>query len=230
LSDAERARIEALASDLPTLWHAAGTTNADRKQILRCLVERVVVHVRCDSEFVAVMIHWAGGHESQHESIRPVATYAQLRDFEPLLNRVVELREAGNTAPQIAEKLNAAGFYPPKRCGHFTPPVVYQLLKRRALLGNERSHDELLAANEWWLTDLARALKMSHLKLRDWAVRGWVQARKSPIQGFWIAWADAQEVARLHNVLSHSRRGVNSYPLTLTTPKDRPDKTSGGRA
>ena len=212
------------------MWHAAGTTNADRKQILRCLVERVVVHVRCDREFVAVMIHWAGGHESQHESIRPVATYAQRRDFEPLLNRVVELREAGNTAPQIAEKLNAAGFYPPKRGGPFTPPVVYQLRKRRALLGNERSHDELLAANEWWLTDLARALKMSHLKLRDWAVRGWVQARKSPIQGFWIAWADAQEVARLHNVLSHSRRGVNSYTLTLTTPKDRPDKTSGGRA
>ena len=92
LTDEERARITALTSDIPALWNAAGTTNADRKQIVRCLVEKVVVHVRCDSEFVDATIHWAGGYESQHEIIRPVGSYAQLRDFESLMNRVVELR------------------------------------------------------------------------------------------------------------------------------------------
>ena len=92
LTDEERARITALTTDIPALWHAAGTTNADRKQIVRCLVEKVVVHVRCDSEFVDATIHWAGGYQSQHEIIRPVGSYAQLRDFESLMNRVVELR------------------------------------------------------------------------------------------------------------------------------------------
>ncbi|MGA2706701.1 MAG: hypothetical protein ABSH35_37300 [Isosphaeraceae bacterium] len=113
------------------------------------------MQVRCDSEFVDVTIHWAGGYESQHEIVRPVATYAQLRDFEPLMNRVVELREGGHTAPGIAKVLNAEGFYPPKRRGAFSTPVVHQLLKRRGLIGNERSHDELLGQHEWWLTDLA---------------------------------------------------------------------------
>jgi len=222
LSDAERTRIEALASNLPTLWQAAATTNADRKQILRCLVDRVVVHVRCDSEFVAGAIHWAGGEVSHHELIRPVATYAQLRDFESLMNRVVALRTAGHTAAHLATQLNAEGFYPPKRCGSFTPPVVYQLLKRRALIGNERSHDELLAPNEWWLTDLARALKMSHLKLRDWACRGWVHKRKTPVQGYWMLWADKAEVKRLRTLLRQSRRGMNAYASDLTTLKKRP--------
>jgi hypothetical protein len=124
LSDAERTRIEALASNLPTGWQAATTTNADRKQLLRCLGDRVVVHVRCDSEFVAGAIPWAGGEVSHHELIRPVATYAQLRDFESLMNRVVALRTAGHTAAPIAPQLNAEGFYPPKQCGSFTPPVV----------------------------------------------------------------------------------------------------------
>ena len=123
------------------------------------------------SEFVAVTIHWAGGYESQHEIIRPVGTYAQLRNFEPLMDRIAELREAGFIAPAIADKLNAEGFYPPKRRGAFTAPVVHQLLKRRGLMGNERSHDELRGQHEWWLTDLARELKMSHMKLRDWANR-----------------------------------------------------------
>ena len=51
------AQIKSLASDIPTLWNATSTTNADRKEIVRCLVERVVVHGRCDSKFVDVTIH-----------------------------------------------------------------------------------------------------------------------------------------------------------------------------
>lgn len=224
LSDEERACIVALASDIPTLWNAAGTTNADRKQMVRCIVERVVVHVRCDREFVDVTIRWAGGYESHHEIVRPVATYAQLRDFEQLMNRVVELREAGHTAPRIAERLNAEGFYPPKRRGQFTKPVVYQLLKRRALIGNERAHYELLGADEWWLTDLARELQMSYLKLGDWANRGWVHCRKTPVQGYRILWADEDEVTRLRELLAQSRRGVNAYSSELKTPKNRADQ------
>ena len=221
LTDAEQARITALASDIPALWHASETSNADRKQIIRCLVKRVVVQVRCDSEFVGVIIHWVGGYESQHEIVRPVATYAQLRDFEQLMNRVVELREAGQTAPQIARALNAEGFYPPKRSGEFTMPVVHQLLKRRGLIGNERLHDELIGRHEWWLADLARELKMSHLKLRDWATRGWVHNRRTPVQGYWILWADKDEVRRLRTLLAQSRRGVNTYSSELRTPKKR---------
>jgi DNA invertase Pin-like site-specific DNA recombinase len=222
LTAEEQARIEALACDIPTLWNAIGTTNANRKEMIRCIVERVVVQVRCDSEFVDVTIQWAGGYESQHEIVRPVATYAQLRDFDQLMNRVVELREAGHAAAAIAERLNAEGFYPPKRHGQFTVPVIYQLLKRRALIGNERSHDELLGDEEWWLTDLARELAMSHLKLRDWANRGWLHSRKTPVQGRWILWADQDEVERLRELLAQSRRGVNAYTSKLKTPKKRP--------
>ncbi len=224
LTDDERVRITALATDIPALWRAPGTTNADRKQMIRCLIERVVVHVRCDCEFVAVTIHWAGDHESQHEIIRPVSTYAQLRNFEPLMDRVTELRESGLTASAIADKLNADGFYPPKRRGAFNAPVVHQLLKRRGLMGNERSHDELRGSQESWLTDLARELQMSHLKLRDWANRGWVHGRQTPVQGYWIVWADHDELRRLRKLVALSQRGMNTYTSTLTTPKKNPTR------
>ena len=220
-TDEERARVTALASDIPALWHAAGTSNADRKQIVRCLVERVTVHVRCDCEVVDATIRWAGGYESQHEVVRPVATYAQLSDFQRLLDRVAELREAGHVASEIAATLNAEGFHPPKADGQFTTPIVYQLLKRRALIGNERTHHELLGEHEWWLTDLARELKMSHLKLRDWANRGWLHARRTPVQRRWILWADQDEVRRLSQLLADSRRGINAYSSKLKTPKKR---------
>jgi DNA invertase Pin-like site-specific DNA recombinase len=221
LCEPERARITALASDIPGLWHAAGTSNADRKQIIRCLVERVTVQVRCDSERVDVTIRWAGGYESQHEIVRPVATYAQLSDYEHLLARITELREAGRTASEIATTLNAEGFHPPKTDRGFTTKNVHELLDRRGLIGNERAHDELLKKHEWWLMDLARELKMSHLKLREWANRGWLHSRRTQVQGYWIVWADPDDVNRLRQLLADSHRGTNAYSSKLKTPKKR---------
>ena len=128
LSPEERARIAALSSDLPALWHAPGTTHRDRKEIIRHLVEKVVVHVKNDSEYVDVTIHWHGGFTSQHEVVRPVQFYEQLRDFDKLMDRIAALRHEGHTAAQIADCLNREGFSPPKRCGVFSPELVHELL------------------------------------------------------------------------------------------------------
>ena len=183
-------------------------------------MERVVVHVKKDSEYVDVTIHWHGGFTSQHEVVRPVQFYEQLRDFDKLMERIVELRHEGCTAAQIADYLNREGFSPPKRCGVFYPELVHKLLTRRGL-ANERTYDGQLGPYEWWLRDLARAIPMSADKLADWARRGWLHSRKTPAQRLWILWADKQEVKRLRRLADLSHRGVVEYPSELTTPKKR---------
>ncbi len=61
LSEAEREAIRRLATDIPTLWAAPTTTAADRKEIIRQVVERVIVDVQGSSERVKVRIEWIGG-------------------------------------------------------------------------------------------------------------------------------------------------------------------------
>jgi len=61
LTGAQQQAIAALAGDLPGLWAAPTTTDADRKQIIRALVEQVTITVVGRSERVAVAITWAGG-------------------------------------------------------------------------------------------------------------------------------------------------------------------------
>jgi hypothetical protein len=61
LSAAERDQIRALAADVPGIWHAPSTTDADRKQLIRALVEQVHVSVLGVSEQVDVEVVWAGG-------------------------------------------------------------------------------------------------------------------------------------------------------------------------
>jgi hypothetical protein len=64
LTAAERAAIQALASDLPRVWDAPSTTQADRKELLRILIEKITVAVAGTSELVDVTITWAGGHQT----------------------------------------------------------------------------------------------------------------------------------------------------------------------
>jgi hypothetical protein len=117
LSEAERLRLLHLASDIPTLGHSPQTTNNDHQALVRCVLARVTVQVSPTSEYVEVTLQWRGGHATHHQLVRPVATYAQWRDFEGLLARVTALRQAGHTAVTMAAILNAAGFTPPKRAG-----------------------------------------------------------------------------------------------------------------
>ncbi|HEX9539861.1 MAG TPA: recombinase family protein, partial [Streptosporangiaceae bacterium] len=115
LTAAERAAIQALASDLPQVWAAPSATQADRKELLRILIQDITVNVAGDSELVDVTITWAGGHQTTGRAVRPVARLDQLSYYPALLARVTELAAAGCTNRQIADVLNAGGFRPPKR-------------------------------------------------------------------------------------------------------------------
>jgi DNA invertase Pin-like site-specific DNA recombinase len=224
LTREERERITALASDIPALWDAAGTSVVDRKEILRCLIERVDVSVRHRSEFVEVTLCWAGGFVSQHQVLRPIAGYNQLHDFDRLIDRLRELRRAGKNAAQIADRLNEEGFHPVHAARPFEKGMVRQLLSRWEL---SRGRNEVveLGPGEWWLSDLARHLKTSREKLRWWVRHGWVHCRRSPLRDYCILWADRNEVARLEKLRAHSdARLFTPYPAELTVPKRPPSR------
>jgi hypothetical protein len=121
LTAVERRSLEELSGDIPALWHAPETTSRERKEIVRCLVERVDITMSATDQRVDVAIRWAGGFESWQAFRRPVGDYARLDDFEKLLTRLGELRRAGWRAPRIAEQLNTEGFCTPRQRGPFTP-------------------------------------------------------------------------------------------------------------
>ena len=61
LSEADRQRIRSLSASVATLWHSPGTSASDRKQIIRCVVERVIVVADKATELNDVTIVWHGG-------------------------------------------------------------------------------------------------------------------------------------------------------------------------
>jgi DNA invertase Pin-like site-specific DNA recombinase len=92
LTEREVGQIRALALDLPALWQAPTTSAADRKQVIRFLVERVAVDIDREGDRVRVQLTWVGGQTSEHEVVRPVLRYEQTEGFDRLLGRIRELR------------------------------------------------------------------------------------------------------------------------------------------
>lgn len=54
-------RIQALGSDLPLVWRAATTTDRDRKELLRTLLEEVVLNLKRAEEHAHLTLRWRGG-------------------------------------------------------------------------------------------------------------------------------------------------------------------------
>jgi hypothetical protein len=174
LTRAEREAIRALAHDIPEIWDAATTTPADRQVVIRHLIDRVRVQIRGRSEEVAVAIHWKGGFITQHALVRPVRRYCQLEGYRGLQRRLKELREAGQSAPAIAARLNDEGFRTPKGM-LYTAQGVRTLLSRQGMSRSRAAlkYPEGCGRDEWWIGDLARELGVSVNGMKGWIERGW---------------------------------------------------------
>jgi hypothetical protein len=238
LTPAERAQIRALATDIPAIWQAPTTTDADRKQLIRHLVEQVRVEVLGTSEKVNTQVVWEGGHTTTAQISRPVACLTQLSYYPQLAGRARDLADAGLTAAQIADRLNTEGFHPPKRCETFTTSAVSDLLRAAGIRRSHipsGAHRPPLAQHEWWLRDLAEHLAMSQITLDSWIRRGWATGYLHPDIKLTVVQADSAEVERLRALhqtprgehirrpwLKNQQAGINSDAEGAREESDEP--------
>jgi DNA invertase Pin-like site-specific DNA recombinase len=129
LSPAECAQIEALARDLPALWQAPTTSVVEKRQVVRLLLQRVVVWAPSSSQEVRVQLHWTGGTVTEHQISRAVRTWEQVADAAVVWEQLRSWQVAGWTSRRMAEALNAAGHRTP-RGRPFTAESVRQLVAR----------------------------------------------------------------------------------------------------
>ena len=104
-----RAELEALATDLPTLWAASSTSAKDRKRLLRTLVADVTLTSQVASDEVAVGIRWRSGATEQIVTRRPRRQYEVVRTPSRATEFIMQ-RGPMLTNRELAAELNAAGF------------------------------------------------------------------------------------------------------------------------
>jgi len=188
--------IRGSAADLPTVWSATTTTPADRRRIARMLSEKVVVTVDKTSD--------------QSDYPRPVA-------------RLRELSTGCLNAAEVAERLNAEGFHPPKRTRRFTPDMVPRRIGQPGWSRREPHGSRVgLGRDEYRPGGLASRLGISRDTVRRWVKVKWVHVRRDA-NGHAVIGADAEELKRSRALRRLPRTGANKARLAKRKrPKPRP--------
>ena len=141
MTQTQREAIQTLAKNIPAIWHAPTTTAADKKEIIRQLIDWVKVTVVGKSEQVQVTIRWGGDHETQAMVARPVRRLENLSYLEPVLERIQGLRQDGKTSEEVAQALNEDGWQTGMQKGPITASWVRTLLSRRGLTKKTRGRE-----------------------------------------------------------------------------------------
>ncbi|SMF36612.1 Site-specific DNA recombinase [Azospirillum oryzae] len=129
LSDAERTEILAVGANLSAVWHAQTTTAADRKRIVRLIIQEAILDQKQVPGRVLIRLVWQTGAVSEHDLRRTVHSYDCYAEIEELEGRVRALNAAGKMDGEIAETLNAEGFLS-SRGTTFDHGLVFLLRKR----------------------------------------------------------------------------------------------------
>jgi hypothetical protein len=107
LSDSERDALRRLAADLPRVRGAPTTNDRDRKQLLRCLLDDVVLTVDRDQQQARVELFWHGGaHTEFHAALdrTPAERSDTPQDLVALIRRLGEHSTEAEIAMILAKQ------------------------------------------------------------------------------------------------------------------------------
>jgi DNA invertase Pin-like site-specific DNA recombinase len=188
LTDEDRQQILALGEDLPKLWSAPTTTNADRKQIIRLIIKDVVLDQRRERGKLWFKINWQTGATTEHWIKRRTTSYQEQADLEQLQARVRALNAEGNPDDEIAATLAKEGYRTTKG-GEITKLSVCHMRKIWRIRANRQYEDghnpQRWEDGTYSVQGAAVAIGVKASTVHRWLQGGLLDARQSGKGGAW---------------------------------------------
>jgi DNA invertase Pin-like site-specific DNA recombinase len=179
-----RARFQALGQHLPQLWQQGVIDQAHKKALLRCLIDKVVLH-RVARDCVQARIVWKGGVTTTLRIPVPVGSFSDLAGADTMEQIILEQSAQGTSDEEIARRLTADGYRSPLRQEVLPSTVKTIRLKHRQFQKRSQSHPRRIAG---YLTvsQLAEALALTPHWIYDRIYNGTIQIAKDPTRGVFL--------------------------------------------
>jgi DNA invertase Pin-like site-specific DNA recombinase len=157
LSEELTTAFKAVGQHLPTLWQQGLLSQAQKKGLLRCLIDKVVLR-RPSPEWVQARIVWRGGETTTLHIPVPVGSLKDLAGAPEMERLVLERSAQGISDEEIARELTEQGYRSPMH--PFVLPSTVQILrlKHGQFQVRSQSHPRR-AAGSLTLTQLANSPK-----------------------------------------------------------------------
>jgi hypothetical protein len=181
-------QLQHVLTHLRDYWYQDGVTNQEKKDLLRCVIERVTLETHTSGKVIRADIGWQGGATSTVE----VPKY--LFSAPHLFYRITEL--AHNLPDgQIAEALNAEGLQTVKGRAWSVRRVMDFRLSNGIPSGFTVSAQHRLADNGYLTSaEAATRLEITQATVQKWYKLGILQGKHAGGQSaLWIAWTEEVE-------------------------------------
>jgi DNA invertase Pin-like site-specific DNA recombinase len=173
-----------LGAKLPDIWHTGILSREHKKALIRCLIDKVIIH-RARRDLIHTRIVWRGGATSSFDISIPVGSLSELSNFEQMEQRIIELSRQGERDQDVAQKLSAEGFRSPMS-DHLLPSTVQGIrLKYGILQKRSQSHPRRI---DGYLTvpQVATMLDVSKHWIYDRIHKGVINATRDNKTGLYL--------------------------------------------
>ena len=130
MGKALQGKVVSLAGRLPQIWADPTTTDAQRKALLRCLIDKVVLD-RGEHDVASVRVVWRGGAVTNLEVKMKVNSIAMLTRGMEMRDRVLDLARDGMPDDEIAAILTGEGHRSPN-CEEKVLPITVHRIRHAA--------------------------------------------------------------------------------------------------
>jgi len=180
--------MEDVLTHLRDYWYQDGVSNQEKKDLLRCVIERVTLETHTSGKVIRAEIGWQGGAISTLE----VPKY--LFSAPHLFYRIAELARS-LTDGQIADALNAEGLQTVKGRVWSARRVMDFRLSNGIPSGFTVNSQLRLTDNGYLTTaEAAARLEINQTTVQKWYKLGLLQGKHaSRQQALWITWTDEVE-------------------------------------
>jgi DNA invertase Pin-like site-specific DNA recombinase len=218
ITEHDRARILALSKDLRQVWNAATTTHADRKNLLRMLVQQVTLTpIEVPQRMTRIQVLWRTGAVSDFTIPRPRFSSTRTTT-EDALEAMRSLADEQRTDAEIAATLNARGFRN-VRDEPWRERAIRETRKRHGLPRSRHCPPRVRYPDQrsdglYSIHGAAARFDVTENSIRYWMKRGWLQPTEGSGQGraCWFE-LDRATVARLQALkFSHEPSSCPSGP------------------
>ena len=178
LSEELQTAFKAIGQHLPSLWHHELLSQQQRKALLRCLIDKVVMH-RPEPATVQARIVWRGGETTTLLLPVPVGSLKDLAGAHEMERIILERSAQGILDEVIADELTAQGYRSPMHTFVLPSTVKIIRLRHRQFLVRHQSHPRHVDGS-LTLTQIAQMLDIAPHWIYDRINNGTIQITKDP--------------------------------------------------
>jgi DNA invertase Pin-like site-specific DNA recombinase len=178
LSEELQAAFQAIGQHLPAIWHHELLSQQQRKALLRCLIDKVVMH-RPSPDTVQARIVWRGGETSTLSIPVPVGSLKDLAGAQEMERIILERSAQGILDEVIADELTRQGYRSPMQSFVLPSTVKIIRLRQRQFLVRHQSHPRHVDGS-LTLTQIAKLLDIAPHWIYDRINNGTIQITKDP--------------------------------------------------